>query len=238
LFLALFTLTQVLLFVVAGNFPRKYDFDQPRAVYNVVVSISCASLIYFLLLLMLFERLNEKLVVQAMRDSLTDVYNRRAFEEIAFREISGARRSGMPLALIVCDIDRFKAINDTFGHLAGDEVLLDVARLLRANLRDEDTLCRWGGDEFVALLPRAGSEDAHQAARRIALAFENGLFHVAKTQIPVSVSLGVAAGDRLNGDLPALLQEADQAMYRAKQRFREAATVAAAAAEPVAQPPA
>jgi predicted signal transduction protein with EAL and GGDEF domain len=145
LLLALSTTTALVLMALSGGFPVEYNFDQPLAVYNVIVTITFTSLIYFILLLMIFERLNEELQVQALRDPLTGVYNRRAFEEIAFREISGARRSGLPLALIVCDIDSFKSVNDTFGHLAGDEVLVEVAKLLRANLRDEDSLCRWGG---------------------------------------------------------------------------------------------
>lgn len=221
LLLAISTLSVVAAFVGDGSFPREFAYNNPRAVYNMVATVTSASLLYFILLLMIFERLTEELSIQALRDPLTNVYNRRAFEEIAFREISGAVRSGLPLALIVCDIDRFKGINDTYGHVAGDQVLLQAAGILRTNLRDEDTLCRWGGDEFVALLPRAGAEDAESVACRIAQAFERCEMMVNGTPIPVSVSLGIAAGNHLSDDLSTLLNEADRAMYRAKQRFKQ-----------------
>jgi len=233
LLLALSTLGVVALFVVKGDYPVNYDFNQPRAVFNVLVSITFTSLIDFITLLMIYERLNENLIVQALHDPLTGVYNRRAFEEIAFREFSGSRRSGLPIALIVCDIDHFKMINDTFGHVAGDEVLSEVARVMRAHLRDEDSLCRWGGDEFVALLPRAGEADAVPVSQRIALAFQNHEFSAGGVPVPVSVSLGVAAGDRVQGDLPTLLNAADRAMYRAKQRFKHPASQMADEAEAV-----
>jgi diguanylate cyclase (GGDEF)-like protein len=214
--LALSTFTVVLNFFASGSFPREYDLSQPRAVYNIIASSTASALISSLFLLMVSERLSRELEIQALCDPLTKVYNRRALEEIAFRELSGSVRSGLPVSLILCDIDRFKAINDTHGHLAGDAVLIAVTKLLRASLRDEDFLFRWGGDEFFALLPRAGTADAKVVARRIVEAFGSRELSIYGKSIGISLSVGLASNEDNSGDLPTLLKQADAAMYRSK----------------------
>jgi diguanylate cyclase (GGDEF)-like protein len=215
--LGLSTLIVVLNFFASGSFPREYDLSQPRAVYNIVASCTAAALISSLFLLMVSERLSRELEIQALRDPLTEVYNRRAFEEIAFREMSGSVRSGLPFSLILCDIDHFKAINDTHGHLAGDAVLIAVTKALRASLRDEDFLFRWGGDEFFALLPRAGTVEAGVVARRIVEAFCSREFSIFGEPITVRLSVGLASNEGTLDDLSTLLRLADAAMYRSKQ---------------------
>lgn len=215
--LALSTLGVVLAFVFAGPLPREYDFSQPRATYSIISAITASALISSVFLLMVSERLNRELKVQALRDPLTGIYNRRAFEEIAYREMSGSKRSGLPFSLLMCDIDRFKSINDTYGHLAGDAVLVQVTQALRASLRDEDFLCRWGGDEFCALLPRVGAAEASVVARRMLDSLSGCKIDVADAQIDIEISVGVASGESFTGELPQLLKYADSAMYRAKQ---------------------
>ncbi len=132
----------------------EYDFNSPQVVISAIASAIMEGTLTTLFLLMVSARLQRELAVQAMIDPLTELYNRRAFEEIARREVAGAARAGTPLSLIVVDLDHFKQINDEHGHHAGDAMLRHVAMTLRSKLREEDFVCRWGGDEFCVLLPR------------------------------------------------------------------------------------
>jgi len=186
-----------------------------------MAAIMAEAVVFPVLLLMLSERLNRTLVAQAMRDPLTALFNRRAFEEIAFREMSGATRTGLGISLLMFDIDRFKQVNDQYGHTTGDAVLKAVAETLRASLRDEDFLCRWGGDEFLALLPRAKREPAQFVAERVLQAFNDFSFPLDGKSIPVAVSIGIATNEGGAKDLPALVELADDALYRAKEAGRK-----------------
>jgi len=169
---------------------------------------------------MLSERLNRQLMVQAMRDELTGLYNRRAFEEIAYRELSGATRTGEAFAVLMFDVDNFKQVNDKFGHHAGDLLLKLVAKTLRECLRDEDYLCRWGGDEFYALLPRASATQAEQVVKRIDAAIAAIELLYEGNKIHVGISTGIVSNSGGNADFDAILRKADMAMYRAKQAGR------------------
>jgi len=211
----------------SGKFNPEYDFNCARSIFNNVVAVLAEGVIFPLFLLMLSERLNRTLAVQAMRDPLTGIYNRRAFEEIAFRELSGAARSGLSLSLLMIDLDRFKEVNDRCGHLAGDALLQAVAANLRNSLRDEDFLCRWGGDEFCALLPRARREQAEEAAKRVLRAFESFDFPHAGESIRITVSIGVASDESRSKSLPALVSRADKALYQAKGAGRNRLAFAA-----------
>jgi diguanylate cyclase (GGDEF)-like protein len=200
-----------------GHFSVEYDFNIRRSFFNNVASIVTEGVVFPLFLLMVSERLNRVLAVQAMRDPLTGLYNRRAFEEIAFREISGASRSGLSLSVLMIDIDHFKQVNDQYGHATGDEVLNAAATALRHSLRDEDFLCRWGGDEFCALLPRARQEQAQNVAERVLRTFEGLDFPLEGKPIKIAVSLGAVTHEGNPQDLARLVKRADAAMYRAKQ---------------------
>jgi diguanylate cyclase (GGDEF)-like protein len=203
------------------QFSPEYNFNTPRSIFNNIAGILAEAIVFPLFLLMLSDRLNRDLVVQAMRDPLTDLFNRRAFEEIAFREMSGAARTGVGLSLLMFDIDRFKQVNDRYGHAAGDTVLNAVASTLRACLRDEDFLCRWGGDEFIALLPRAGREQAQNVAARILESFEALNFTIAGHPLEIAVSIGGVTSDSGEKDFLSLVELADSALYRAKQMGRK-----------------
>jgi len=209
-----------------GHFRPEYDFNQPRAFINSLIAIPLEGIVYSLFLLMVSERLNRDLVIQAMCDSLTGLYNRRAFEEITFRELSGASRSGLGLSLLVFDIDHFKKFNDKFGHVAGDKVIQTVATTLRHSLRDEDFLCRFGGDEFCALLPRARREQAEEAAERVLQTFRELDFRLGGKAVEISVSIGVTTDETCTMDLSSLLAQADAALYRTKKAGRKGFTFA------------
>lgn len=152
-------------------------------------------------------------------DSLTALGNRRAFDEALPEELARAGRTGLPLSLVMIDVDHFKAFNDQHGHLAGDEALADVARVLSGTARTEDRACRVGGEEFALLLPGADEASAAEVAERV----RRGVEDMACRFGPVTVSLGVAAWDadrHGEGGGAGLRATADARLYAAKARGR------------------
>lgn len=151
----------------------------------------------------------------ALYDQLTEVYNRRFLEEYLRKELERARREGYPLTLVMLDIDAFKAINDRYGHVFGDEVLRMVARTLQESLRSSDVVARYGGDEFVLVLPRAKEGDAHKVMDRVSRNLRGA--QVMGEPFPVRVSYGVCSWDGRK-TVNELFQEIDQRMYEMKKR--------------------
>jgi diguanylate cyclase (GGDEF)-like protein/PAS domain S-box-containing protein len=151
----------------------------------------------------------------AVTDTLTGVWNRRHGTELLAADLS-ARRPGQALSLLMLDIDHFKTINDTFGHQAGDHVLIEIASRLRRSLRGSDMVARWGGEEFVVLLRDCALPDALRLAEDIRAAIAELPFGAMGS---LTVSVGVAEA-RAGEDLPTWLERADQALYRAKRSGR------------------
>lgn len=172
-------------------------------------------------------RLRETLRAQSVRDPLTGVYNRRYLEETLEREIRRAERSHAPLGLIIFDIDGFKRFNDTFGHEAGDAYLRELGNLLRERFRRQDVVCRYGGDEFVLVLPEASLEATMQRAQLLGEAVENLVvtYH-GQPMGRATLSLGIAAFPEHGSNGEAVLRSADAALYRAKQNGRARAELA------------
>jgi diguanylate cyclase (GGDEF)-like protein len=218
--LAIATCGVILDFFRSGNFSPEYNFNCPRAIFNGIAAIVTEGIVFPLFLLMVSERLNRDLTVQAMRDPLTGLYNRRALEEIAFHEISGAARAGQSLSVVLFDIDHFKQVNDQYGHAAGDALLKAAAAALRRTLRDEDFLCRWGGDEFCALIPRAGREQAENVAGRVLQAFKELDFSFKGITVQASVSIGIVTDESHKENFSSFFDRADAALYRAKEEGR------------------
>ena len=156
----------------------------------------------------------------AVTDPLTNLNNRRYFFEVAHREMERARRYQSPLSLIMIDIDRFKEVNDTHGHLIGDIVLKHIADRLHAQLREIDVLCRYGGEEFVILLPDTTLEAAYQVAERLRQAITETSIQVEDIEVEVTTSLGVARMGAENDKIDDLVRDADQALYQAKAAGR------------------
>lgn len=152
-------------------------------------------------------------------DPLTSLLNRRAFLDSAGAAWSTAVRSGRPLSVIVIDLDHFKTINDTFGHETGDRVLVAVAHVLRRSCRRGDFSARWGGEEFILLLPETDADQAMAMAERLLADVRAAAVPEKASGLKLSASLGVAERHR-HGTLEALIREADGFMYRAKQRGR------------------
>ena len=224
--LAIATFGVVVDYLRAGTFSVEYDFDSSRTLFNNAAAIVTECVVFPLFILMVSERLNQGLMVKAMRDPLTGLYNRRAFEDIAFRELTGATRTGLTVSLLVFDVDHLKEINDAKGHAAGDAVLVAAAVVMRSSLRDEDFLCRWGGDEFCALLPHTEREQAQGVMERVHRNFEELNFEFEGQVIEISVSTGMAADESHAREFSSLLKMADSALYRAKQAGRNRFAIA------------
>jgi diguanylate cyclase (GGDEF)-like protein len=165
-------------------------------------------------------RLRRHFEQAATVDGLTGLRNRRWLDDAFARQLARTVRVGEPASLLMIDIDRFKELNDRFGHLAGDAVLCRVAQSLAKNLRPRDLLARYGGEEFAVLLPETDSDEAFVIAERLRTAAEGGGDELGGERLPAAtVSAGVATA-HLSDSLPALLSLADEALYRAKERGR------------------
>lgn len=160
---------------------------------------------------------HDRLQRLAALDPLTGLYNRRFGLERLKEEYGRARRISGPVAVIMFDLDHFKLVNDTYGHLAGDRVLTGVARVARGIVRQGDVLLRYGGEEFVAILPGAALKDALLVAERIRRAVGETLVKEGEATIRVTVSLGVVSCPELDvSSQEELLRSADELLYKAK----------------------
>ncbi|MBC7993503.1 MAG: GGDEF domain-containing protein [Rhizobacter sp.] len=172
------------------------------------------------------EQALEKNRQLAIRDELTGLYNRRHALELMQHEVSRAERSGRSLCLAVIDIDHFKRVNDQHGHGQGDEVLRAFAACAVAALRDTDTLGRWGGEEFIVMLPETETHAAAAVVARVHRALAGVRFEAIDPALRVSFSAGIAVFEPGEA-LAACIERADQAMYAAKQGGRDRSVVAA-----------
>ncbi|MDT0277810.1 diguanylate cyclase [Blastococcus goldschmidtiae] len=179
------------------------------------------------------DRLRAELAEEAVRDPLTGLHNRRHLDRVLAGDLdAGTRDDGQ--AVLVLDIDHFKVVNDRFGHAAGDLVLSAVARLLQAAVRDGDTAVRLGGEEFLVLLPGADRDQALRRAEQIRRDVAAAIHSIDGEQIRVTISAGVAVGPHDGASAAALLEAADQALYRAKAAGRDCVMAAAAGARDAA----
>ena len=167
-----------------------------------------------------FRRERDVARKMAEQDMLTGLQSRRAIEMQLRALSSEARAGGSGLGVLFVDVDHFKSINDRFGHGTGDACLAAVARRLQAELRDGDHLGRWGGEEFVALLPGANLDNAQHTSERILRAVSTDPVQVAGGEISITVSIGIAVLDPLHDDMHSVLHRADSALYRAKANGR------------------
>ncbi len=167
-------------------------------------------------------RLREALREQATRDPLTGLFNRRYLDETLPRELHATLRDNQPLALAILDIDHFKRYNDTWGHEAGDQVLIAVSRILREHLRASDIACRYGGEELVAVMPGAELDEARERLSRIAHLVRDADVHFHDRPLPaVTFSAGIALAPQHGETAEDLIHAADQALYAAKQAGRD-----------------
>lgn len=166
------------------------------------------------------EGLQAKLRDQAIRDPLTGLFNRRYLDETLARELSEAERGNYPVSFVMVDIDHFKRVNDTYGHKAGDLVLQALAEQLRDHSRVGDIACRYGGEEFLLVLPHASTEMARQRAEEWRVLFEALRVRYGEQEIGATLSLGVATYPAHGNTGAAVIARADEALYAAKKGGR------------------
>jgi two-component system cell cycle response regulator len=164
------------------------------------------------------ERKNRELERLSISDGLTGLFNHRHIQEVVHEEFERAKRTGEPLSVVMFDFDHFKRVNDTYGHQVGDRVLQEMAQVLRRTAREIDKLGRYGGEEFIAVLPDTGIDEAAIFAERVRERIERHPFAVGRAQpLHLTISAGVATYPHpLVYDARTLIHRADQALYAAK----------------------
>jgi len=184
-----------------------------------VVITSC-----FSLTLGASQQLANKLAIQATIDSLTQLYNRRAFDEFAEKGVMRAQREKTPISLILMDIDLFKEVNDNYGHQVGDKVLQEFSLRLKNSLRQYDVLARYGGEEFTLLLPDTNAATAMIIAEKLRNKIAEPVFFLeGETDLSITASFGVATNQGEDINWQQLISFADQALYHAKEDGRNCA---------------
>ena len=224
--LPLFALRAIAAFSGTSNFASVQSNVAPNfvqlAIFVGLIALSTLGSLGFIL--MVKERADRAIRSLAMIDSLTGVFNRRAFMERAEKEYAIAQRNKTHLALLMIDIDFFKRINDEYGHPTGDDVLTDVARILGSRLRQQDTLGRYGGEEFCILLPGTDEAGAMVVAETLRNAVADSSLAAGRKTVSATISIGVTACpascvERDQG-FYKLLDDADAALYQAKREGR------------------
>ncbi len=161
----------------------------------------------------------------AITDELTNVLNRRGFDEVANREFGAAKRYSRPLSLIMLDIDRFKAINDVYGHPIGDEILVEIAARARTKIRETDYISRYGGEEFLILLTEQKPENAKTVAERIRKSVAEQPFNTSVGKITVTISVGVTGANSQISSISMMIKTVDKALYKSKENGRNRVTM-------------
>jgi diguanylate cyclase (GGDEF)-like protein/PAS domain S-box-containing protein len=167
----------------------------------------------------------KRLQEMSIRDPLTGLYNRRYLDELLPRELARAKREGAPVAVIMLDLDHFKRVNDTYGHPAGDEVLMKLADILRNGARESDVICRYGGEEFIAVMPGMSTSQALQRVEAWRTDFAGEPLMYLGAAISVTLSAGIAAFPEHGSDMDVVLSRADKTLYWAKNHGRNQVAV-------------
>jgi diguanylate cyclase (GGDEF)-like protein len=224
--LPLFALRSLVAFIGNVKFATPETSIAPNPVQLIIfmglTSLSVLGSMGFIL--MIKEKADREIRKIAMIDSLTGIFNRRAFMERGEKEYAFSQRSKLPLAVLMLDVDHFKRINDEYGHPTGDAVLVDVAEILASSLRKQDTLGRFGGEEFCIVLPATGEAGAMVLAEKLRLAVESTKMQSTKNDISITISIGVtvctATCASCTESFQKLIDDADAALYLAKNEGR------------------
>jgi len=203
---AIFLSGGVILWFITFLIDRYYNQNQilvwmPFVIIQILTSTICGILL-------------KKMYGQVHTDVLTGLCNRKFF----YKKLSELQ-SKAPVSLILIDLDNFKNINDTYGHIAGDHVLQQFAEILRSDTRKNDTIARWGGEEFAVILPQTDTKEAFIIADRIRMNVENHIFSYDGITCKITVSIGIAVTkEGVNADAEQFIRIADEALYRAKEK--------------------
>jgi diguanylate cyclase (GGDEF)-like protein len=174
------------------------------------------------------QKLQNQLREESIRDPLTGLYNRRYLEDAVEREFARALRDQYPVGIIMVDIDHFKKVNDSFGHISGDVVLQKLANLFLNSFRLEDIICRFGGEEFIIVMPATSAFTAIERVEEFRITLENTVMDILGNPIHITISAGVSVFPDDGRSFEDVIHAADQAMYKAKAAGRNqiiAATV-------------
>ena len=194
----------------------------------IVAPATIAPLFAYITLRLTFQLhiTEEKLRRLSTTDELTQAHNRRYFMEMAAIALAGAKRYGDSFSIIIFDIDDFKKINDTYGHVAGDKVLRALSEICMTTIRDTDIFARYGGEEFAFLVSRCSPTNVLQFAERIRIKLAEARVPLDQTDIQFTVSIGAGTFDSTTPDLDTLLMHADAALYTAKKQGKNRTHVA------------
>jgi len=226
---------RVLFMVLASDWDPRYNVPShvQAFTYFIVMAVVLINSMGFVLMQM--ERAIEQQRSLATHDALTGLYNRAALQDLLPMYGAQARRRGTPLAFLMLDIDRFKQVNDEHGHLAGDQVLKEVANRVRHGMRQSDFLARFGGEEFLAVLPATDGAGALVLAEKIRQSIEAEPVRFQEQGIAITISVGVSFG--IPGESPKSLEEliahSDQALYAAKSAGRNCVRLNSVPSQPV-----
>jgi diguanylate cyclase (GGDEF)-like protein/PAS domain S-box-containing protein len=201
---------------VQAEQPNAYKSSQIHLVETIAQQTSIA---------MDNAKMFEKMQQMAISDGLTNLYNRRYFNLILEKEVERAKRYNSSLSLVMMDIDHFKVVNDTFGHLAGDELLKAFSKICQEPLRQTDTMFRYGGEEFVLLLPETKLDEASNVAERVRALVEETVFPTNKGEVRITVSAGVSEFGEQFSSQDEYIESADVALYAAKEAGRNCVRV-------------
>ncbi len=204
-----------------GTFVNMKRVDSRQLKDGDKIQLGAVTILKFTLQSAMEERFQRKLYDSATRDTLTTAYNRRFFDEQLAKDFSHARRHRTPLSLLVLDVDHFKRVNDTHGHLVGDVALKWLGKLVAESIRLEDVFCRIGGEEFAVIMRDASADHARRFGERLRGLVEATPFVCEQVELALTVSVGAASLDPESDPTPAaLVEHADQALYRAKNDGR------------------
>ncbi|MGR9072052.1 MAG: diguanylate cyclase [Gammaproteobacteria bacterium] len=202
---------------------REQTALQKTLLLSLALFFVSALLLYILLYFLLKKLTRYEIALRAMaqRDHLTGLFNKRMCHQLLKGEIQRSARTGNPFSLLLIDLDHFKRINDTYGHLAGDKALKSFAGMLVKNARVIDTICRYGGEEFIVILPETSDRSATEIAERLRAAIDKESFAIEKpVRLHLTVSIGIASFPLHAATFQTLIDAADRAMYEAKKAGR------------------
>jgi diguanylate cyclase (GGDEF)-like protein len=188
-----------------------------ESMISIVIADLLVTLLFIGLVVVVLNLLINKLEEITIKDDLTGLYNRRKMDDLIQREIAFSKRYGDPLSLIILDVDKFKSVNDTYGHHIGDFYLKRVSDVMQAEIRQIDFLGRWGGEEFIILLPKTTSEQAQELAERLRNSVEMMQIESGQGLISRTISIGISCAKSANMDMDVMIRQADEMMYQSKQ---------------------
>jgi diguanylate cyclase (GGDEF)-like protein len=205
--------------LLQGSETNQYYFDIYRTINFVSLPTGYIGMSLFIVFVLASD-MSEKMRVQSITDQLTDCLNRRGFYQYAQKKLKELINTNQHVCLIYWDIDKFKAVNDTYGHAAGDQVLCQTTNVVKSNIKSTDLIGRLGGEEFVILLGRASFEEAQQVAERLRASIESNAITYKDLTIEVTASFGVMNISDAKFAIENAIDRADKALYQAKQGGR------------------